>query len=105
MPVVRSLFVGIAYHKIFERMRHLIEGGAYAKAELIRRFTVRKERTRLPLYPHSFLVFSVSFNQSLVSLAGYAQKHGSTYWTLCTSARLRFEESIYICLTVIATLS
>ena len=38
--------------------------------------------TRLSLDPHSFLLFSVSFNQSLVSPAGYAQKHASTYWIL-----------------------
>ena len=39
----------------------------------------------------SFLFLSARF---LCSLAGYAQKHVSTYWTLWIWARLRFEEHI-----------
>ena len=50
----------------------------------------------------SFLFLSARF---LCSLAGYAQKHASTYQTLWTLGRLRFEEHIQICSTVIATLS
>ena len=38
-----------------------------------------------------FLVLSTRF---LCSLAGYAQKHVSTYWTLWALARLRFEGHI-----------
>ena len=50
----------------------------------------------------SFLFLSARF---LCSLAGYAQKYVSTYWTLWAYTRLRFEEHILICLTIIATLS
>ena len=39
----------------------------------------------------SFLFLSARF---LYSLAGYAQKHVSRYWTLWAKARLRFEEHI-----------
>ena len=41
----------------------------------------------------------------LCSLAGYAQKQVSTYWTLKAKGRLRFEEHILFSLTVIAVLS
>ena len=50
----------------------------------------------------SFLFLSA---RVLFSLAGYAQKHSNTHWTLWALARLRFEEHILICLTVIATFS
>ena len=39
----------------------------------------------------SFLFLSARF---LSSLAGYAQKHVRTYWTLWAQARQRFEEHI-----------
>ena len=38
--------------------------------------------TRLSFYLHSFLFFFVSSTRVLVSLAGYAQKHARSYWTL-----------------------
>ena len=41
----------------------------------------KRVTTLLSLYPHSFSLLSVSFSQSLVSLAGYARNHFSTFWT------------------------
>ena len=64
--------------------------------------------TRVSSYPPVFFLFFFLFFFSprvLFSPVGYAQTHASTYWTSWALARLRFEEHIYICLTVTATLS
>ena len=81
--------IGLSYvpKKILTWMLREARGGL--KATVDNRVT-----TRLSLYLHSFLFFSDSFNKSLDSLAGYAQKHASTYWTLWAQGRMRFEEHI-----------
>ena len=57
----------------------LRESGGSLKATADNRVT-----TRLSLYPHTFLFFSVYSTRFLYSQAGYAQKHVNTYSTLWT---------------------
>ena len=54
--------------------------------------TVKQVTNLLSLYPHSFCYFLFLSARVLLSLAGYARNHFSTFWTLWTKASLNFEE-------------